>query len=291
MNYTGPVYRPPYEANTLLLEVTVGCAHNKCTFCTMYRDVKFSVAKADTIEKDLQEAQRLYPNVKRIFLVNGDAFVLSARRLKDIAEKIHSYLPQVETITMYASINNVMHKSDEDLVELAKLGIGDLWIGVETGLGDALDYLNKGASLSDIENQLERLNMAGISFFYGFMFGAAGKGRGIENAEANAKLINKFKPVGIVPTTLNVNEGTQLATDISNGKFVMATEREVLEEQIRTIELIDVPTYYMGIHVINTVSFDAKLPHDKQGAISRVNYVIENTEDVVLNSVPARHSI
>lgn len=291
MNYTGPVYRPPYEANTLLLEVTVGCAHNKCTFCTMYRDVQFSVAKTDQIEQDLQEAKSLYPTVKRIFLVNGDAFVLSGKRLKDIACKIHHYLPQVKKISMYASINNIMHKSDEELAELANSGIADLWVGVETGLGDALDYLNKGASLADAEEQLERLNKAGITFFYGFMFGAAGKGRGIENAIANAKLINKVKPVGIVPTTLNVNVGTKLAADVANGTFEMATEREVLEEQIKTIELVDVPTYYMGIHIINSVSFDAQLPKDKQLALDRVNYQIMNTKEEVLSSVPERHTI
>ena len=291
MNYRGPVYRPPYEARTLLLEVTVGCAHNKCTFCTMYRDVQFSVAKTGQIEQDLQEGKSLYPTVKRIFLVNGDAFVLSGKRLKDIANKIHHYLPQVEKISMYASINNIMHKSDEELAELAALGIADLWVGVETGLGDALDYLNKGASLADAEEQLERLNKAGITFFYGFMFGAAGKGRGIENAIANAKLINKVKPLGIVPTTLNANEGTKLAADIANGTFEMATEREVLEEQIKTIELIEVPTYYMGIHIINSVSFDAQLPKDKASAIARINYVLKNKEDSVLDSVPVRHSI
>lgn len=291
MNYTGPVYRPPYEANTLLLEVTVGCAHNKCTFCTMYRDVRFSVAKEDQIEQDLQEAQKLYPTVKRLFLVNGDAFVLSGKRLKNIANRIHHYLPQVEKISMYASINNIMHKSDEELTELAKLGIADLWVGVETGLGDALDYLNKGASLADAEKQLERLNKAGITFFYGFMFGAAGKGRGIENAEANARLINKVKPLGIVPTTLNANEDTQLAKDVASGNFKMATEREVLHEQIKTIELIDVPTYYMGIHVINSVSFDAELPKDKEGAINRISYALSNTEEAKLNSVPQRHTI
>ena len=291
MNYTGPVYRPPYEANTLLLQVTVGCAHNKCTFCTMYRDVKFSVDKMDQIERDLQEAQEKYGNVKRVFLVNGDAFVLSARRLKAIAELIHKYLPRIEIITMYASISNIMGKTDDELVELAKLGIGDLWVGVETGLGDALDYLNKGASLEDAYEQLGRLNKAGITFFYGFMFGAAGKGRGLENAEANAKLINKVKPVGIVPTTLSPNEETLLAKDIANGTFELATEREVLEEQKKTLELIEVDTYYMGIHIINTVSFDAQLPKDKQAAIDRVNYVLSDADEAVLDSVPARHSI
>lgn len=291
MNYTGPVYRPPYEANTLLLQVTVGCAHNKCTFCTMYRDVKFSVDKVDQVEKDLQEAQTKYPTVKRVFLVNGDAFVLSGRRLKVIAELIHKYLPEVEIITMYSSINNIMGKTDKELAELKNLGIGDLWVGVETGLDDALDYLNKGANIEDAYTQLERLNKAGITFFYGFMFGAAGKGRGIQNAEANAKLINQVKPLGIVPTTLNANEGTQLAKDIEEGKFEMATEREVLEEQIKTLELVDVPTYYMGIHIINTVSFDAQLPRDRQNAIDRVKHVLSDADEAVLDSVPARHSI
>ena len=291
MKYTGPVYRPPYEANTLLLQVTVGCAHNKCTFCTMYRDVKFGVEQIDQVEKDLQEAQQFHGNVKRVFLVNGDAFVLNARRLKEIAEKIHHYLPKVETITMYASINNIMHKSDEDLAELAKLGIGDLWVGVETGHGKALEYLNKGAAIEDVYEQLERLNKAGITFFYGFMFGAAGKGKGIENAKANAKLINTVKPLGIVPTTLSANEGTKLAADIASGNFEMATEREMLEEQKTTIELVEVPTYYMGIHVINSLSFDAELPKDRQGAVDRVNYALANTDEAILDSVPKRHSI
>lgn len=291
MKYTGPVYRPPYEANTLLLQVTVGCAHNKCTFCTMYRDVKFERESLEQIEKDLQEAQQLYGNVQRIFLVNGDAFVLPAKRLKEIAEKIHHYLPNVEKITMYSSINNIKHKSDDDLAELAKLGIGDLWVGVETGHGEALKYLNKGSSIEDVYEQLERLNKAGITFFYGFMFGAAGKGKGIENAEANAKLINKVKPLGIVPTTLSPNEGTKLAKDIADGTFELAIEREVLEEQKKTIELIEVPTYYMGIHIINSVSFDAELPKDKQGAIDRITQTLSNTDEEILDSVPERHSI
>jgi radical SAM superfamily enzyme YgiQ (UPF0313 family) len=291
MKYTQPVYRPPYEANTLLLQVTVGCAHNKCTFCTMYRDAKFQVEKIDQVEKDLQEAQQLYGNVKRVFLVNGDAFVLSAKRLKEIAEKVHHYLPEVEKITMYSSISNIKHKTDEQLAELAKLGIGDLWIGVETGHGEALRYLNKGASIEDAYEQLERLNKAGITFFYGFMFGAAGKGKGIENAAANAKLINKVKPLGIVPTTLSANEGTQLAKDIADGNFELATERELFEEQKKTIELVDVPTHYMGIHIINSVGFDAELPKDRQGAIDRVNHAISNMDEAILDSVPERHSI
>lgn len=202
MKYTGPIYRPPYEANTLLLQVTVGCAHNKCSFCTMYRDVRFSIEKLDRIEDDLREARETYGDIKRIFLVNGDAFVLSAKKLKPIAELILKYFPNIEVITMYASINNIKGKSDEELLELKSLGINDLWIDTESGHAETLKLLNKGFSLEDSYEQMERLNKAGIRFFFGFMFGAAGKGKGRANARDTAKLINAVKPYGIVPTTL-----------------------------------------------------------------------------------------
>ena len=178
MNYTGPVYRPPWEADSLLLQVTVGCAHNRCTFCTMYRDTPFSIDPIEQIEKDIQEARRTYKTIKRIFLVNGDAFVLSGRRLKEIAEKIIEYIPEVEVITMYASINNIKSKTDEELLQLRNLRINDLWIGIETAHSETLNYLNKGFSLEETKVHLERLNQAGMDFYYGFMYGAAGKGPG-----------------------------------------------------------------------------------------------------------------
>lgn len=157
MNYTEPVYRPPYEANSLLLQVTVGCAHNKCTYCTMYKEVKFSVESMDQIENDLREAKQLHGTISRVFLVNGDAFVLSARRLKAIAERILHHFPNIEVITMYASINNIKHKTDEELRDLQALGINDLWVGVETGNEQTLEYINKGFSLQDSYEQLARL--------------------------------------------------------------------------------------------------------------------------------------
>lgn len=292
MKYTGPIYRPPYEANTLLLQVTVGCAHNKCTFCTMYREVKFATESIEQVEKDLIEAKRNYGKVKRVFLVNGDAFVLSASRLIPIAKLIHKYLPEVETITMYASISNIKGKTDEELKKLSDLGIGDLWVGAETGHAEALEYHNKGFSLADSYQQLARLNKAGISFLFGFMFGAAGSGKGIENAIATAKLINATNPVGIVPTTLSPAEGSKLAKDIENDKFTLATELEVLEEQKKLLELIELDNVaYLGIHVINSISFDALLPRDREKSIKRIDDAIAKADKNYLNSVPKRHTI
>lgn len=291
MKYTGPIYRPPYEANSLLLQVTVGCAHNKCTFCTMYKGTRFSVERLEQIEQDLREAQRLYPKTKRIFLVNGDAFVLFANHLKPIAELIHKYLPEVGVITMYASINNIKGKTDEQLLELKNLGIDELWVGAETGHAETLRYLNKGFTLQDSYEQLERLSKTGIRFYYGFMFGAAGKGKGLENAKANAKIINAVKPYGIVPTTLGAFGDSQLAKDVENGKFIPATEFEVMEEQKKLLELVEVETNYMGIHGINTVSFDAKLPQQRKLSVAKVSHAIYGLDNKYLSSVPERQSI
>lgn len=291
MKYTGPTYRPPYEAKSLLLQVTVGCTHNKCTFCTMYKDVKFSMESIEQIEKDLQEANEIYGDVKRVFLVNGDAFVLSARRLKPIAKLIIKYFPGVEVITMYASINNIKSKTDQELEELRNLRINDLWIGTETGHEETLEYMNKGFSLKDSYEQLGRLNKVGIRHIDILIFGGAGRGKGIENAIANAKLMNAAKPMGISITTMGTFGDSQLTKDVEMGKFVPATELEVLEEQKKFIELIIVDTAYLGIHGINTVTFDATLPKDREDAIKMVDNAMEKLDDEFLNSVPERHSI
>lgn len=292
MKYTGPIYRPPYEAGSLLLQVTVGCAHNSCAFCTMYRGTQFATESIEQVEKDLQEARKLHKRVKRVFLVNGDAFVLSASRLKPIAEKIIEHFPEVEVITMYAHVNNIKGKTDEELKELAELRINDLWVGVETGHGEALKYLNKGFDLEEAKTHLTRLKKSGIRFIYGMMYGAAGRGKGVENALANAKLINATKPMGLAPTTLNPNPGTKLWEDVERGSFKLATEGEIFEEMKTLIENVDIDgLQYLGRHAINTIPFDAIFPKDKEKAIEAINKTIDNVGEDYLNSIPKRHSI
>lgn len=257
----------------------------------MYRSVEFSVASIKQIEEDLLEASQYFINVKRIFLVNGDAFVLSAKRLKEIADLIYKYLPEVEEITMYASINNIKSKTDNELAELKKIGIDDLWIGVETAHEETLKYMNKGFTVADTYEQLERLNKAGINHIDIFIFGAAGSGKGIENAHANAKLINTVKPKGLSITTLGAFGNSQLAKDVEAGKFNPAFELEVIEEQKKFIELVEVETSYLGLHAINTIKFDAELPKQREEALERINTKMQQLDESYLKSVPVRHSI
>ena len=177
MKYTGLTYRPPFEARSLLLQVTAGCSHNQCSFCTMYRDVPFAVETMEQIEKDLREAREYVPNITRVFLENGDPFCLSADKLSAIAIKIHEYLPKVETIAMYASIKNIVEKTDEELSLLRSLGINELNIGVESGLDTALKRMNKGYTAEQALHELKRLNAAGMDFVAKIIFGCAGEGR------------------------------------------------------------------------------------------------------------------
>ena len=265
MKYTGITYRPPFEAGSLLLQVTEGCSHNSCSFCTMYRDVPFRTESIEQIEKDIQEAAKYVPHVNRVFLENGDPFVLSADRLIQIAEKIHQYLPDVETISMYASIKNIQNKSDEELLRFRSLRINELNIGVESGLDDALMLMNKGYTAKQALYELNRLKNAGIDYGANIIFGAAGNGRHQENAEATAELLNETRPYLIFTGTIHADPGCPLYEDLQNGAFVENTFEEYLQEEEHFLSLLDLPgCLYFGLHPSNVVPMQGYLNEDKE---------------------------
>ena len=253
MKYEGSIYRPPVEANDVLLQVAVGCTHNQCTFCNMFKDKKFRVMDEETVIENLKEAGRLYRRADRVFLVDGDAFALSAERLEKIAALIHSYLPNCRTITMYGAVRNIMTKTDKQLRGLRETGINDLYVGVESGLDDVLLDVKKGHTVADAVTQLGRLNNAGIRHCMMLMPGLAGKGRGIESGVAAAELANRTKPFLIIPTTVGVFEGTELYEKAQRGEFTEAGEKENLREQRAFLEHAELPeTYYWSAHALNS---------------------------------------
>ena len=271
MNMTGIVYRPPYEANSLLLQVTLGCSHNKCTFCYMYPDVQFKVCPMEEVEADIEEATHYCPNVKRVFLEHGDAFVLSAEKLLKIADAIHRKLPRVETIAMYASIQNIKSKTDEELRQLRTAGIHGLDIGVESGLDAALTYMNKGHTAAEAREQLLRLTEAGMDYSFNAILGCGGAELWKENADATADLINAVQPHLLFIGSLHAQPGCRLYQDMRNGTFKECTIGQLLDEQERLIRRLDLKdTYYFGSHPSNLVPMQAKLPDQKQDMIEAV---------------------
>ena len=290
MNFTGTVYRPPYEANSLLLEVTHGCSHNKCTFCYMYPDVKFAVCPIEQIEADIDEAAVYYPEVTRVFLEHGDAFVLSAERLLKIADLIHQKLPKVKTIAMYASIQNIKNKTDAELRRLSEAGIGGLDIGVESGLDEALAYMNKGHSSIEAKEQLLRLTKAGIEYSFNAILGCAGANLWKENADATADLINAVQPHLLFIGTLHASKGCRLYEDMKNGTFKECTIGQLLDEQQRLIERLDLKdTIYFGSHPSNIAPMQARLPKHKQ---EMIHYIEDTRKDLKahLDEYPLRGS-
>lgn len=276
MSMTGVVYRPPYEANSLLLQVTLGCSHNKCTFCYMYPDVKFTVCPMEQVEADIDEATRYCPDVERVFLEHGDAFVLSADRLMQIADAIHRKLPKVETIAMYASIQNIKHKTDAELRRLRDAGINGLDIGVESGLDAALRYMNKGHTAKEDEEQLLRLTKAGIDYSFNAILGCGGSDLWKENAEATAALINAVQPHLLFIGTLHAQPGCKLYGDMKSGTFKECTCGQLLDEQEQLIRCLDLKdTYYFGSHPSNLVPMQGRLPKRKQDMIEAVQEMRE----------------
>lgn len=289
MTYTGPVFRPPFEANSLLLEVTVGCSHNECTFCTMYKDIPFHISPMEQIEHDLIEAKKLYGSVRRIFLVNADPFVLNASRLKAIAEKINEVFPEVETISMYASIKNISGKTDEELRELRKLKINELNVGLESGMDEAIRKLNKGFTLEEARTQLKRLNNAGIDFSVNIILGAAGSGKYKENAIATSKLLNEVNPYLIFIATMHVDPGSVLLDEMKAGTFVENTLGDNLLEELELLKRLDLQkTTFYGLHTSNVIPLVGTLPTEQDKLIERLENGIKSIPQNILNSRPEK---
>lgn len=284
MEYKGTVYRPPLEANTLLLPVTEGCSHNNCRFCSMYRGVKFRILSDEEITKWLEKIRSVYGfyynRIERIYLVGADPFAISARRLEKIIALIKNYLPNIKIVTMYAAIRNIKSKSEENLIRLKDLGVNDLYVGVECGLDDVLKFLDKGNTVADIREQCLRLNSIGIRHFDMLILGTAGKGRGIESGIASAEIVNEIKPDTILINTMTAFPDTKLADDIKSGKFIPAGEKEILIEEKIFLEHLNLPeTYFWAAHAMDSVRIAGYIGKSREKMLESLQNTIETIDE------------
>ena len=283
------MFRPPFEANSLLLPVTHGCSHNACAFCTMYKGIAYSEVPLEKIAYDLRLASVYRPRTTRVFLENGDAFTLSGERLAQICEMIRDALPAVKTITMYASINNVATKTDDELARLAELGVDELNIGVESGLDDALMRMRKGYTAEQAIDQLMRLKAAGISYGLNIILGLAGPERRFEHAEATARLLNATQPYLVFTGTTHADAGCELYEWMESGEFVESVIAEYLDEEEALIDALALQdTRLFSLHPSNIVRFDAMLPRDKAEVLAYLRQRRSQMSPAYLDSRPVR---
>ncbi|MCB2293997.1 radical SAM protein [Clostridium algoriphilum] len=275
MKYSGPVVRPPHEANSVLLEVTVGCTHNQCRFCTFYRGTKFKIAPMSQIERDLKQVSRKNNKAKRVFAVGGDPFSLSVSKLQEIGSKIKEYLPKAN-IGMYARITSIKNKSVEELKVLRAIGINDLVIGVESGDDDVLKSVNKGYTSDEIIQECTKLEAAGISYIVIYLGGLAGQGKGEENAIKTANVFNQLNPTFLYLTTVTIFEDSDMYKDVIAGRFTESTEQERIQEMLTLIKNLKKSIIVDGRSVSNPIQFSGELPRDKGAITEMLEEVINN---------------
>ena len=216
MHYTGTIWRPPYEATSLLLEVTAGCTHHKCKFCTLYADLpfKFRMSPLKDVENDLIEVQKYLKynneNFERAFLTGANPFVLKFERLIKISELIHKYVPTIKSIGSFARVTDVSLKTDDELEKLSRAGYDGLTIGIETGDNEALKFMNKGYEAKDIITQCQRLDAAGIRYSFFYLTSISGAGRGEIGAKATAEVCNQLHPVEVGANMLTIYPDSEL---------------------------------------------------------------------------------
>ena len=298
MHYTGTIWRPPYETSSLLLEVTAGCTHHKCRFCTLYNDLpfKFRMSPLEDVESDLQEAQlwstdpiamltaRLQgiprpQRIQRAFLTGANPFVLKYERLMAIADLIRQYVPSIKTIGCFARITDVTLKSDEELVSLHRAGYDGLTIGIETGDDEALKFMNKGYAAADIVKQCQRLDRAGIHYSFFYLVSISGAGRGEIGAKATADVCNQLHPTLIGVNMLTIYPESELYQEIQRGKWKEESEIEKYKEIRTLLENLEIPTQFAALGASNAFQFQGTLPEDKDTLAAALDKIIETVKE------------
>lgn len=283
MKYDDQIYRPPKEARSLLLQVTNGCTHNKCRFCGMYRNVRFGIESLEQIESDIIEASRhpFYRNSKRVFLLNGNPFVLKADRLIKISELIHKYIPTVEVISMYASIKDIESKSDEELKAIKEAGISDLYIGVESGNQKALEFINKGNTVDEAVREMKRLDQYGYYYYAMVLTGLMGEGveKAIENGKMTGEMLSKVNCRAIFPMSVTLVPGTELWEMTQRGEYKEATEYDRLVELKALVENLNPESTALlsSAHNSNTMFIKGILPNDREKMLNKINEIFEES--------------
>ncbi len=283
MHFTGRTWRPPYESQSVILQATSGCTHNKCTFCSLYKDEKFRMSPMDEFEEDLAEVKSYQPNARRVFLTGANPFAMSYENLKLRALTVREYLIKCQSIAMFASIRDIKNKEVWQLKKLQAMGINGLSIGTESGDDATLALANKGYTAADILEQCRKLDEAGIEYYFVYMTGLAGKGNGRRNAVNSAKVFSQLNPYFISVDSLTLFPDTQLYRMAKQGKFKPADEKERIEELQTLIENLHIRTHLFANSVSNYFPFVARLPYEREKAIGELQDVLDGTgEDEIL---------
>jgi len=290
MRYEGNIYRPFSEANSYLLQCTVGCSHNKCTFCGMYKDKKYRVKSLTEIKEDIKLAKDYYKDLEKVFLCDGDAINIETDILLEILAELKQTFPSLRHVGSYVGPVSVLKKSMSELTSLRAAGLSKAYLGVETGDDALLHEVNKGAGYAEMLQAGLNIKNAGMNLSSMVLLGLAGKGeRSKGHALATAKITNEMKPDYLAALTVTPVPGTPLFSKVQRGEFQILDPFETLEEMKIIFENITIDNVqFVGVHASNYLPVNGKLQRDKQKMLDIVNSALESRDERFLKSEKMR---
>lgn len=276
MHYEGMIIRPPSEANSILLQVTLGCSHNKCTFCGTFREKRFNIKKDEIIFQDIEFARANCRRQNRLFLCDGDVMIIPQRRLVSILERIKDRLPWVERVGLYANTKGIGMKTDEQLEELKSLGVDIAYMGLESGDDTVLKNVCKGANAEKMIQMGRRVKAAGIKLSVTVLVGLGGRERSMVHAQETGRVLSAMDPDFIGALSLMLVPGTELNDQYERGDFVLINPEEMLAElgqMIAATHLSD--GLFHANHASNYLPIRARLPRDKERTLELISQALK----------------
>lgn len=279
MRYEGVVYRPPSEAYSLIIQATIGCSHNKCTFCSMYKDKNFRIKSIEDIFLDLEMGRSYYERVDKIFLADGDALVLKTKDLKSILIKIKELFPECMRVGIYGTPKDILTKSVDELKELKNEGLGIVYLGLESGSNTILQNIKKGVTAEEMILAGKKIKESGLTLSVTLISGLGGKENLEEHAKESAKIISEINPNYLGLLTLMFESETPLYKEVQKGTFILLEPKEIMLETKILIENLEVTNcVFRSNHASNYVSLKGTLPEDSENLLNKINSVLQGNQ-------------
>ncbi|PIU65175.1 MAG: radical SAM protein [Armatimonadetes bacterium CG07_land_8_20_14_0_80_40_9] len=279
MDYDGLIIRPPSEAESAILQVTVGCSHNKCTFCGAYKMKKFGIKEFDLIKEDIEEIVRDYPWTRRVFLCDGDPLILSQNRLLQILRYLKERLPELERVGIYGNTKSVLKKSVEQLKELREEGLGIVYLGLESGSDEILEEVKKGVTTAQMISAARRVRESKILLSVTILLGLGGVDKSYIHARQSGKVLTQMDPDYIGALTLMVIPGTPFYFQVQRGEITLIDPFQTLEELgIMISELNPTNCLFRSNHASNYLPLGGWLPREKEKILKVISDVLSNRD-------------
>lgn len=278
----GQVIRPPAEAESILLQVTLGCSHNKCAFCPAYKGKRFAIKSPQRIRAALDHAAAHLPEARRLFLCDGDALILPQDRLEDLLRDIRQRLPQVARISTYANAKALARKTGAELARLRGLGLSTLYLGLESGSDAVLADMGKWGDVDEHLRQAAKARQAGMKLSVTVLLGLGGRGLARQHAQATGRALSRMDPEQAAALALMIVPGTPLYERLERGEFEPQDDQGLLQELSWLLEALDLSSgLFFSNHASNPLRLRLRLPRDKEAGLGMVRAALEGRAPLV----------